>query len=454
MATSGNRTAGRMVGRYALYDELGSGGMATVYLGRLCGPARFSPIVAVKALHPQLAKDPDFVKMFLDEARLAARIRHPNIVPVIDVHVGAGELCLVLEYVRGESLNRLIRGAAADGQPISPAIASAIVCDMLEGLHAAHEATDEEGKPLGIVHRDVSPHNVLVGVDGTARVFDFGVAKAAGRMQTTQDGQVKGKLAYMAPEQLRGESVNRQADLYAAAVVLWEMLTGEHLFGGDNEGQTVERVLFEPVPAPSQRRGNVPAALDAVVLRGLARERTRRFGTAKEMVLALEQAAAPAARSEVGGWVEVRAVDGLEDRARRVAAVEASPATRSRWTARTLVPLAAALVLLGTVGIWLGARSRARAMVEESSAATGSPPASIDAPPAPSSVAKAPLPTPQRRSTPSPARAGARPWYATKHTSSSAAPAASSSTAHCARRNADGFIEFDTQCLRAAQHAP
>jgi eukaryotic-like serine/threonine-protein kinase len=194
--------------RYVLFDEIGVGGMASVHLGRLLGPAGFTRTVAIKRLHPHLAKDPQLAAMFLDEARLAAAIRHANVVATLDVVEQEGELFLVMEYVHGASLSRLVRETGA----IDPSIASAVVTGALHGLHAAHEAKDEEGHALEIVHRDVSPENVLVGVDGGARLLDFGVAKAASRLQTTRDGSIKGKLRYMAPEQLAGRKVTRRRD--------------------------------------------------------------------------------------------------------------------------------------------------------------------------------------------------------------------------------------------------
>src|SRR5437868_956560 len=181
----------RMVGRYAIFDEIASGGMATVYLGRLTGSGGFARTVAIKRLHPQFAKDPEFVTMFLDEARLAARIRHPNVVPTLDVVAASGELFHVMEYVQGESLSHLARGLKTRSERVPLRILLRIMNDVLQGLHAAHEARDERGVPLCIVHRDVTPQNVLVGVDGVARLLDFGVAKAAGRAHTTQDGQIK-----------------------------------------------------------------------------------------------------------------------------------------------------------------------------------------------------------------------------------------------------------------------
>src|SRR5262245_3092434 len=189
MAQAEEHPVERVVGRYALYGEIASGGMATVHFERLLGPVGFSRTVAIKRLHPQFAKDPEFVSMFLDEARLAARIRHPNVVATLDVVATKGELFLVMEYVQGESLSRLARAVMARGENLPPRIVASIMCGVLHGLHAAHEARDQRGEPLGIVHRDVSPQNVLVGIDGTARVVDFGVAKASGRHQSTRKGK-------------------------------------------------------------------------------------------------------------------------------------------------------------------------------------------------------------------------------------------------------------------------
>ncbi|WP_394837779.1 serine/threonine protein kinase [Pendulispora rubella] len=314
----------RLLGRYALHGEIAVGGMATVHFGRLHGAIGFSRTVAIKRLHKQYARDPDFVSMFLDEARLAARIRHPNVVPTLDVVATEGELFVVMEYVHGESLSRLIRQETQKGQAIPPAIVGSILSGTLQGLHAAHEARDERGQPLSIVHRDVSPQNILVGSDGVARVLDFGVAKAAGRIHTTQQGQIKGKLPYMAPEQLSSESeLTRQVDVYAAAVCLWEALTGRRLFSGDNEGIVLARVLTSEVEPPSRYARDVSPELDDVVLRGLARDLGQRFATAREMAIALERALGRvASAAEIADWMEGAAGVVLAARHRAVAAME------------------------------------------------------------------------------------------------------------------------------------
>jgi serine/threonine protein kinase len=309
-------------GHYAIYDQIASGGMATVHLGRVMGPVSFARTVAIKRLHPHLAREPEVVAMFLDEARMAARVRHPNVVQTLDIVTTHGSPFLVMEYVQGESLAGLLATLRANGQRISASIASSIVVGMLQGLHAAHEATGDRGEPLGLVHRDVSPQNVIVGLDGVARLLDFGVAKAAGRLQTTREGQIKGKLAYMAPEILRGGKVTRAADVYSAAVVFWETLTGERLFASDNEGNVIERVLFAEIVPPSVRVTDVPEALDPIVLRALARDPAQRYATAREMVRAIETAVSVARTSDIGAWVQDMARDALSGRARMVAKIE------------------------------------------------------------------------------------------------------------------------------------
>ena len=317
-----------IVGRYAIHAEIASGGMATVHFGRLVGPIGFSRTVAIKRLHPQFAKDPDFVAMFLDEARLAARIQHPNVVPTLDVVSTDGEIFLVMEYVQGETLSRLVRTARDKGETIPPRIASAILIGVLHGLHAAHEAKDERGKPLGIVHRDVSPQNILVGTDGVTRVLDFGVAKAAVRLQTTREGQLKGKLAYMAPEQLQSGAVNRLTDVYAAGVLLWEALTGKRLFEADSEGQLLGMVLRANIEPPSAKARDISAGIDAITMRALDRDPSARFQTAREMAIALERASPVAMPSEVGEWVEEVAHENLARRADSVAEIESSAHAR------------------------------------------------------------------------------------------------------------------------------
>jgi serine/threonine-protein kinase len=307
-----------------LYGELAAGGMATVHFGRLSGPVGFSRTVAIKRLHPHFAKDPEFVTMFLDEARLCGRIRHPNVVPTLDVVTTEGEIFIVMEYAAGEAFSKLLKASVARNLAIPPRVAASIISSVLHGLHAAHQTKDEHGRDLGIVHRDVSPQNILVGADGTARVLDFGVAKAAGRLQTTRDGQVKGKIAYMPPEQLSGVAVTKQVDIYAAAVVLWEALTGRRLFHGDTEAIVLARALEGRVDPPSDYNPALDRSVDAMVLRGLSRDPAVRFATAREMALAIEQTIGLASPSEVGEWVERVGGEELARRAQTIAEIEAA----------------------------------------------------------------------------------------------------------------------------------
>jgi serine/threonine-protein kinase len=315
----------RVLGRYALYPPIASGGMATVHLGRLLGAVGFSRTVAIKRLHENFARDPQFVAMFVDEARLAARIQHPNVVDMLDVITTEGELFLVLGYVHGESLAWLFRAASARGERIPLDVLAGIIVGVLHGLHAAHEARSERGEPLDIVHRDVSPHNVLVGVDGIPRLLDFGVAKAAGRMQESRSGEIKGKLAYMAPEQVTGEA-DRRTDIYSTSVMLWEGLTGKRLLTGGNDAMLLRKLLEENVDAPSLHAPGVPAEVDELVLRGLAARPAARFATARDMARALEAMVAVASASAIGEWADGLAHDSLTVRARQVRIIEESSA--------------------------------------------------------------------------------------------------------------------------------
>jgi eukaryotic-like serine/threonine-protein kinase len=317
-----------LAGRYLLFEPIASGGMATVHYGRLIAARGFSRTVAIKRLHPALATDPDFLATFLDEARIAARVRHPNVVSVLDVVSDGDELLLVMEYVHGETLSRLLRAAGRRNERIPLPVSVAIVSGILHGLHAAHEATSEDGEPLGIVHRDVSPQNVLVGTDGAPHLVDFGIAKAVGRAQTTRDGQLKGKLPYMAVEQLRSQPVSRRTDVYAASVVLWELLTGDRLFQGDEAG-IYGKVIDGCRLRPSAVAPEIPPALDALVMRGLSLDPEARFATAREMALELERAERPATASEIGAWVASVAGEVLEDRARRLSEIESKSGVRS-----------------------------------------------------------------------------------------------------------------------------
>ena len=248
--------------------------------------------------------------MLLDEGRLAASISHPNVVATLDVVADGDDLFLVMEYVPGETLAQIQRRVQKENESVPLPIACAILHDVLQGLSAVHSAKDERGESLGIVHRDVSPQNILVGCDGITRVLDFGVAKAARRLQVTRDGQLKGKIAYMAPEQMQGNATER-TDVYAASIVLWEALTGKRLFTGEDEVEVLSKALASAVEPPSKHArglarmldGGAWSELDRVVLRGLARNPGDRFASAKEMASALQMCVARASMAEVSAWL-------------------------------------------------------------------------------------------------------------------------------------------------------
>ena len=415
-----------------MYDEIAAGGMATVHYGRMLGEAGFSRTVAVKRLHDAFAKDPDFIAMFMDEARLAARIQHPNVVTTLDVVEADGVLILVMEYLHGETLSRLLRFAARDGEKVPLDIASAIVCDALHGLHAAHEATAETGAPLHLVHRDVSPQNLLVGAEGITRVVDFGVAKAMGQVHTTREGQLKGKIAYMAPEQLLGQPVDRRADVYAAGIVLWELLTQAKLFASDSEGGTLRKALDHTPAAPSSVDPRVPTALDGVVMTALAREPAARFATARDMAQALEASIAVASARRIAEWVEALAGDRLSARRRRLAEIERMPtlpvlpppleapvpAAPRRW------PLA-----LGALGLVAATLLGVRLATSSS---VGDP---ASAPPAGASVAPGESPPAAQPLTSAPTLQTAVP---SAQTVTSAAPSAGAAAQRAPARKGDG----------------
>jgi serine/threonine-protein kinase len=284
---------GERLDRFELVAELAAGGMATVYLARFVGVAGFKRFVAIKRLHPHLAKEQDFIQMFLDEARLAARLHHPNVVPILEIGVQNEQYYLVMEYIEGDTVGHLMARAANVNKKIPVPIVVRIMLDTLTGLNAAHELHDDDGTPLEIVHRDVSPQNILVGVDGVARITDFGVAKAQARLaNATQGGQLKGKLAYMSPEQVRGNmTVDRRADVFAAGIVTWELLTGQRLFKAEGEAETLFKVVAAEVPPIRNYEPGVPPEVEVVIKRALAAHPADRFASTADFAEALEQAA-------------------------------------------------------------------------------------------------------------------------------------------------------------------
>ncbi len=313
------------IGRYVLYDRIASGGMAAVYLGRLGGPVGFARTVAIKRLHPQFAADTDFVTMFLDEARLAARIQHPNVVATLDVVATNGELFLVMEYIRGEPLGQLVKRAASRMEKIPERVVAGLVSGALQGLHAAHEAYDESGERLEIVHRDVSPQNIIVGADGTPRVLDFGVAKAEGKFHSTRGGEIKGKVLYMSPEQLEADEVDRTTDVYAMGLVLFEVLTGKRMFAKSQDMTSLGKILRNELTLPSSIDPEL-AKWDVIVRKASAGRREERYPTARAMAIEVEKVCGVASAVEMADWVEQNAGPQLKERALRVAEIESGRA--------------------------------------------------------------------------------------------------------------------------------
>jgi serine/threonine-protein kinase len=277
-------------GSYELLVELAAGGMATVYLAR-AADGRDAPLFAVKRPHRHLAKDKGFLSMLVDEARLASSIQHDHVVKVREMGFDAGEPFIVMDYVEGASLSDIRKELSAVGRAIDPRFAVRITLDALAGLQAAHVLHDDNGRHLGIVHRDVSPHNVLIGCDGLSRLTDFGIAKAADRVQTTRTHEVKGKLAYLAPERIdKRRLCTVQSDVFSMAVVLWECIAGRRLFRGDEPIETLQEVVSAPIPSLRRIGAPIPQALDDAILRGLARDLDVRYKTAAELAAALERA--------------------------------------------------------------------------------------------------------------------------------------------------------------------
>jgi eukaryotic-like serine/threonine-protein kinase len=326
LATSAHHS----MGRYQVGARIASGGMGSVFIG-CCQENSRKVTVAVKAIHPHLASDFNFVAMLMDEARVAQCIIHPNVVGVKEFVVHKNDVFLVMEYVHGASLASLLSGCLSSGTQASPTpidIGMTTVLDALAGLHAAHTALAHDGAPLELIHRDVSPHNIMVGTDGISRLTDFGVARSRGRLQRTEAGMIKGKLAYIAPEVLLGKPITQRVDTYAIGVVLWELLVGRRLFDEETEAMTIGAVLEGPVPPPSQFRPSISKALDAVVRKAIARDPKKRFDSAESFAAALREVAPVASLERVGLWVtetQSERLAGLSMEVDRLLAPSAAP---------------------------------------------------------------------------------------------------------------------------------
>src|SRR5580692_4414730 len=273
------------LGRYELITRIGQGGMAEVQLAIQRGPAGFEKLVVVKLVHENLATQKTFVDMLLDEARIAALVKHPNVVDIYDLGEVDGRYFIAMEYLEGEPLLAVLR-AGRDGQRLDVLSTARLIADTAEGLDAAHELRSMGGEPIELVHHDVSLGNIVVLYNGQVKLVDFGVAKAT--QTATVDRRIQGKFSYMAPEKLRGASGDRRSDIWSLGVVLWEALTLKRLFRGGNDTETMRQVLDMPLQAPSQVNGDCPPELDPIVMRTLQRDPDDRFATAKQLAEGLE----------------------------------------------------------------------------------------------------------------------------------------------------------------------
>lgn len=278
---------GERFGKYLLVGEIAAGGMAEVFLAVHKGVEGFIKVVVIKRVLPHLTNNPDFIRMFVDEARLEARLEHPNIVRTYEFGEVDGQYFTAMEFLPGEDLSKVLRNLAVSRQLMPVHIATGIISQLCGGLHFAHQFTDTDGRPLNLVHRDVNPANIIITFGGEVKIIDFGVAKSTASVQTLT-GMIKGKVAYMPPEQLLGRDVDHRADIFSAGVVLWEMLTGRRLFLRNNDAATLYAIMNESIPPPSAMRKDVPPQLDRIVARAVARSPSERFDTAEQMAGALD----------------------------------------------------------------------------------------------------------------------------------------------------------------------
>jgi len=385
----------RAFGKYTLLTRLATGGMAEIFLARLSGAAGFQKHLVLKRILPQYAEDEHFVAMFLDEARIAAQISHPNVCQVYELGEVEGQYFLTMEYLDGVPLASLMRRSSRTPRAADTRLIVGLIVQAAAGLHHAHELRDAAGQPLGLVHRDVTPQNLFVTVDGLLKVLDFGVAKAAGASARTRTGSVKGKYAYMSPEQLKGEAIDRRADVFALGVVLFEALTGRRLFWRDTDFLIFKAINEDPIPLVRDYRADCPLALAEIVAHALDRDRERRFPTARAFAEAIADAAPPLGNPAIAEAVseilsdeimerrllvqkaitqasgEVPGATPLADAATLVPARSSIEPPRSRW--RVLVAFVAAAGILAA-GIAIGLE-RSSGSPELKSAVAVPPPA-------------------------------------------------------------------------------
>ncbi|MCE9672458.1 protein kinase [Myxococcus stipitatus] len=291
---------GRRIGKYEILTRLSMGGMAELFLAFTSGPGGFRKFVAVKQILPDIKKDEQFVQMFLDEARITAAFSHANIGQVFDLGEDGGELYLAMEFLPGQNLEQVVKAASRRQYALPVGFIGRVIRDTCLGLHYAHHFTDPSGRPVAVVHRDVSPKNVMLTYDGVVKVIDFGIAKARGRLGRTQVGTVKGTSGYMSPEQVRGHAMDGRSDLFSVGVMLHELLTGQRLFNGPHEAAVMLQIVESEITSPRAGNPDIPEALDAVVMRALSRDVAHRFASGREMARAIEAALGPELFDEDG----------------------------------------------------------------------------------------------------------------------------------------------------------
>lgn len=417
--------SGQVFGRYELLLEIASGGMATVYLARLWGPESFEKLLALKRIHDHLADEAEFVDMFLDEARLAARIQHPNVVTIFEMGEIEGRHYLTMEYVHGQSVADLLKGVVRSHQRLAWPVVARIGALAAAGLHAAHELRGQDGTFLGVVHRDVSPQNILLSYDGQVKIADFGVAYAAERLARTRTGSLKGKLAYMSPEQISHRSLDRRSDLFSLGIILYEMATMRRLFRRDTEVATLQALADLIFVHPRDLNRNLPPRFERIILKALSRDPEQRYPTAEAMAEDLEgllvEEAAAVSRRDLGRLMEHVFHDTIRSKDQQIQgalqartvpplvggdlaasdtdivvpsplpALESIPSVWPRWTLWVgMVVLLAAAVFAGTLIRWGDDGSAAGTAEKTSSRAR---------PPAPGRALAAPR-RPRRRAAP------------------------------------------------------
>ena len=289
MASGEKPKASIRFGKYTLIDRIAVGGMAEIFLARQAGLEGFEKTIVIKRIRPHLSKQVSFVKMFLNEAKLAAQLNHPNIVQIYDLGKISDSYFIAMEYIFGRDMRRIIPKADALGIPFPMVYALKIASSVCEGLYYAHQKVDLYGNPLNIVHRDVTPENIFVSFDGTVKVLDFGIAKAANNIEQTRAGEIKGKLSYMSPEQCMGKQLDQRSDLFSLGVVLYEWLTGFKLFTGDSEVAILKSITEGKIYAPSYFKSDIPESVEAILMKALAKDRDQRYQTAWDMQYDLDQ---------------------------------------------------------------------------------------------------------------------------------------------------------------------